>query len=55
LLREGGIERGDAGEMFIAAALGMLKTGETAAKPYRARLAALTDILVTGLRHSAPH
>jgi hypothetical protein len=29
-----------------------LKTGESAAKPYRARLTALTKILVAGLRHS---
>jgi AcrR family transcriptional regulator len=54
VLRDGGIERGDAVEMFFAAAVGTLKTGESAAKPYRARLKALTDILVAGLRHSAP-
>jgi AcrR family transcriptional regulator len=54
VLRDGGIERGDAVEMFFAAAVGTLKTGESAAKPYRARLTALTDILVAGLRHSPP-
>jgi len=53
VLKEGGIERGDAAEMFFAAALGTLKTGDTAAKPYRARLTTLTDVLVSGLKHSA--
>jgi AcrR family transcriptional regulator len=50
VLRDGGIERGDAVDMFLAAALGTLKTGDSAAKPYRARLTAVTDILVAGLR-----
>jgi AcrR family transcriptional regulator len=54
VLREGGIERTDAVDMFFAAAVGTLKTGDSAAKPYRARLTALTDILVAGLRHSVP-
>jgi hypothetical protein len=40
--------------MFFAAAIGTLKSGDSAAKPYRARLAALTDILVAGLRHNMP-
>jgi AcrR family transcriptional regulator len=51
VLKDGGIERGDAVEMFFAAAIGTLKTGDTAAKPYRARLTALTEVLVSGLRH----
>jgi hypothetical protein len=51
VLREGGIERGDAVEMFFAAAIGTLETGDTAAKPYRARLMALTEVLVSGFRH----
>jgi AcrR family transcriptional regulator len=50
VLRDGGIERGDAVDMFFAAAIGTLKTGDSAAKPYRARLTTLTDILVAGLR-----
>jgi AcrR family transcriptional regulator len=50
LLREGHIERPDAVDMFFAAALGTLKTGDSDEKPYRARLTALTDILVAGLR-----
>ena len=50
VLREGGIERGDAVEMFFAAAIGTLETGDTAAKPYRARLTALTEVLVSGFR-----
>jgi AcrR family transcriptional regulator len=54
VLREGGIERADAVDMFFAAAVGTLKTGDSAAKPYRAKLTALTDILLAGLRHSAP-
>jgi AcrR family transcriptional regulator len=53
VLRDGGIERTDAVEMFFAAAIGTLKTGDSAAKPYRARLTALTDILVAGLKHNA--
>jgi hypothetical protein len=52
VLRGGGIQRTDAVEMFLAAAIGTLKTGDSAAKPYRARLTALTEILVEGLRHN---
>jgi AcrR family transcriptional regulator len=52
MLRDSGIERGDAVDMFFAAAIGTLKTGDSAAKPYRARLTALTEILVAGLRHT---
>jgi AcrR family transcriptional regulator len=54
VLRDGGIERGDAVDMFFAAAVGTLETGDSAAKPYRARLTALTDVLVAGLRHAVP-
>ena len=54
VLQDGGIERGDAVNMFFAAAVGTLKTGDSAAKPYRARLTAVTDILVAGLRQSVP-
>jgi AcrR family transcriptional regulator len=54
VLRDGGIERGDAVDMFFAAAVGTLKTGDSAAKPYRAKLTALTDILVAGLRQRVP-
>jgi AcrR family transcriptional regulator len=54
VLREGGIQRADAVDMFFAAAVGTLKMGDSAAKPYRAKLTALTDILLAGLRHSAP-
>jgi len=54
VLRDGGIERGDAVDMFWAAAVGALRTGDSAAKPYCARLTALTDVLVAGLRHSRP-
>jgi AcrR family transcriptional regulator len=50
VLRDGGIERGDAVDMFFAAALGTLRTGDSDEKPYRSRLTALTDILVAGLR-----
>jgi AcrR family transcriptional regulator len=50
VLKDGGIERTDAAEMFFAAAVGTLKTGDTAEKPYRARLTALTDVLLIGLR-----
>jgi len=54
VLRDGGIERADAVDMFFAAAVGTLKTGDSAAKPYRARLTALTDILLAGLKHGVP-
>jgi AcrR family transcriptional regulator len=54
VLRDGGIKRADAMDMFFAAALGTLRTGDSGAKPYRARLTAMTDILVAGLRRHAP-
>ncbi len=38
-----------ASEMFLAAALGTLRTGDIAQKPYRARLAGMTKILIAGL------
>jgi len=49
LLRDGHIERRDAVDMFFAAALGTLRTGDSDEKSYRARLTALTDFLVAGL------
>jgi AcrR family transcriptional regulator len=49
VLRDGGIERADAVEMVFAAAVGTLETGDSAAKPYRARLTALIDVLIAGL------
>jgi hypothetical protein len=49
VLRDGGIERADAVEMVFAAAVGTLETGDSAAKPYRARLTALIDVLMAGL------
>jgi AcrR family transcriptional regulator len=52
VLRSRGIERSDAAEMFFAAAIGTLKTGESAARPYRARLIAMTEILLAGLKHN---
>jgi AcrR family transcriptional regulator len=54
VLKDGGIARADGVDMFLAAAIGTLETGESTAKPYRARLTALTDILVAGLKHNAP-
>ena len=51
VLRDGGIERADAVEMFFAAAVGTLATGDSAAKPYLARLTALTEVLLVGIRH----
>jgi AcrR family transcriptional regulator len=49
-LNEEGIARKGAADMFLAAALGALGTGDIAEKPYRGRLAALVDTLVLGLR-----
>lgn len=45
VLRDGGIERGDAVDMFLAAAIGTLEIGDSAAKPYRARLTRRTVTL----------
>ena len=49
-LRDGGIERGDVVEMLIAAAVGTCKTGDSAAKPYRARLTAAVFQTAVGTR-----
>jgi AcrR family transcriptional regulator len=49
-LNDAGIARKSAADMFLAAALGALRTGDIAQKPYRARLAALVDTLVLGLQ-----
>jgi AcrR family transcriptional regulator len=49
-LNDAGIARKSAADMFLAAALGALRTGDIAEKPYRARLAALVDTLVLGLQ-----
>jgi AcrR family transcriptional regulator len=54
LLCGAGIERTDAAEMLFAAAIGTLKTGDSAAKPYRARLTAVTEIPLEGLKHHRP-
>jgi AcrR family transcriptional regulator len=51
-LNEAGITRKGAVDMFLAAALGALGTGDIAEKAYRARLAALVDTLVRGLQAS---
>jgi hypothetical protein len=42
-LNEAGIVQKGAADMFFAAAVGALRTGDIAEKPYRARLAALVD------------
>jgi hypothetical protein len=58
VLKDGGIERRNAADMFFAAAIGTLKSGDSTesgdstAKPYRARLTALTDTVLAGLRLS---
>ena len=49
-LNQAGIARKGTAEMFLAAALGALRTGDIAEKAYRARLAALVDTLVLGLQ-----
>jgi AcrR family transcriptional regulator len=51
LLNEAGITRDDAAEMFLAAAAGTLRIGDTSEEEYRARLARLVDILIIGLTH----
>jgi hypothetical protein len=49
-LNESGITRKGAADMLLAAALGALRTGDIAENPYRARLAALVETLVLGLK-----
>jgi AcrR family transcriptional regulator len=49
LLDEAGIGEARATDMFLAAAIGTLRTGDVAEKPYRARLTAMTKILIAGL------
>ncbi len=53
VLNSAGVDHKGAGDMFLAAALGALRTGDIAEKPYRARLTALVDTLLAGLRHIA--
>jgi AcrR family transcriptional regulator len=52
VLNDAGVVHRGAPEMFLAAALGALRTGDIAEKAYRARLTTLVDTLVVGLRHS---
>ena len=49
LLEEAGVAHDAATEMFTAAAMGTLRTGDIAEEPYRARLAMITNILLAGL------
>src|SRR5258708_33884505 len=49
ILNDAGISRDDAVEMFVAAALGTLGTGDIAEQPYPSRLTRLLNILVIGL------
>ncbi len=49
-LREAGIVDRKAAAMLLAAAVGTLETGNIAEKPYRMRLTAIVETLLTGLR-----
>jgi AcrR family transcriptional regulator len=49
LLNEAGITRDGAADMFLAAGMGTLHTGDCAEQPYRSRLTALVDTLMAGL------
>jgi hypothetical protein len=49
-LQGAGIARKGASDMFFAAAIGSLKTGDIAERPYRTRLGALVDTLMLGLK-----
>jgi AcrR family transcriptional regulator len=49
-LKDANIAKKGASEMFFAAAIGALKTGDIAERPYRVRLAALVDTLILGLK-----
>jgi AcrR family transcriptional regulator len=49
-LQGAGIARKGASDMFFAAAIGSLKTGDIAERPYRTRLGALVDTLILGLK-----
>jgi AcrR family transcriptional regulator len=53
LLGEAGITRDEAADMLLAAGMGSLYTGDDAEQPYRARLTAMIDTLVTGLGRGA--
>jgi hypothetical protein len=51
-LNEMGIEREDAADMFLAAAWGAFKVGDPDQGSYRARLVAMIDVLLVGLKQS---
>ncbi len=48
LLTEAGICGDGAAEMFVAAAIGTLETGDRAAQAYRERLTAIVRVLARG-------
>jgi AcrR family transcriptional regulator len=52
LLKEANMTQPGATEMFLAAAIGTLRTGNIAEKPYRARLTAIINALIAGLTHN---
>ncbi len=51
-LRDGNIVHEGAPQMFVAAAIGALHTGDSSERAYRTRLLALVETLLTGLQHS---
>ena len=48
-LSEAGILKEEACGMFLAAAIGVIKTGDPARDPYRSRLTAIVEVLIAGL------
>lgn len=48
-LSEVGISKEEACDMFLAAAIGAIKTGDPARDPYRKRLTAIVEVLIAGL------
>src|SRR5260370_22560479 len=52
VLSEENIARQGAAEMFIAAAVGTIQSGDSSAELYRSRLRAIVDVLLVGLKQT---
>ena len=52
LIREENIAMHGAAEMFIAAAVGTIASGDSEARLYRSRLRAIVDVLIVGLKQT---
>jgi hypothetical protein len=52
VLSEENIARQGAAEMFLAAAVGTIASGDSEATLYRSRLRAIVDVLIVGLKQT---